>query len=356
MSVDVSAREAIRAIPGSCLKSSLTTSSLYLLRDVVLFALLGWAILAVNSWWLALPLAFLMGSVLTGLFVVGHDCGHRSFTQSAKINDVVGEVATALTLWPFQVWRLSHDIHHRHTHNIAKDIAWIPFTAEEVERSGPVKKAIYVYTRSVACFLGSWYFTFYCIHDALRGRRSQYFRSNDAAKLQRSIAFTALVAVAYIGASYMLGGWYGLLFLWLMPQIVFQYWLSTFTFFHHTHPDERFLSDDEWTFGAQLRKTIHVDFPAWAEWLCHDINWHVPHHACVGIPHYHLREAHRALKSAFPFVREERLSWDLVKRVTRQCQVIEGKDAPDLDWLALDAKGRQTRNVDPTPTTLSTSM
>lgn len=94
------------------------------------------------------------------------------------------------------------------------------------------------------------------------------------------------------------------------------------------------MSPEEWTMEkAQLASTIHVDYPKVVEWTCHDINWHVPHHVCVGIPHYHLREAHNALKLAYgEIVREEKLNPKLIREVITQCHFIRSKTPPDMTW------------------------
>lgn len=326
-------REILQAVPAPCLERSTARSFAYLARDVLLFALLVWAILRVASPWLAAPLALLLGSVLTGLFVVGHDCGHRSFSDRNAVSNLVGEFATGVALWPFHVWRLSHDLHHRHTHHIEKDIAWVPFTTKKLARLSPLDREVYWQTRAGLWFVGSWFFTFYFVKDALRGLKSRHFRPEDLRVLRRSVAVTALLQALYLGLAATAAGWYGVVFLWFLPQIVFQFWLSTFTLLHHTHPEQRFLADAEWTFAeAQLGATIHVAYPRGVEWLTHDINWHVPHHVCVGIPHYHLRAAHRALKARFPGVREEVFSLGLLRRVIRTCRQIEDKTPQGLAW------------------------
>lgn len=48
--------------------------------------------------------------------------------------------------------------------------------------------------------------------------------------------------------------------------------------------------EGEWDAAkAQLNGTVHCDFPAWVEFLTHDISVHVPHHVSTGIPWYNLR-------------------------------------------------------------------
>ena len=147
-----------------------------------------------------------------------------------------------------------------------------------------------------------------------------------------------------------LAGFYGFFFLFLIPQIVFNVLLSTFTYFHHTAPDVEFLSRDDWKPElAQLSGSLHVAYPFWLEFFVHDINWHVPHHVCVGVPHYKLRKAHRALKEAYPdYVREYELNWAHIRSVVKNCQFIASRSRkdPDLSWVSYSqAKQSQAKEL-----------
>jgi omega-6 fatty acid desaturase (delta-12 desaturase) len=48
-------------------------------------------------------------------FVVGHDCGHRSFSKNKLLEDIVGTVAFSPLIYPFEPWRIKHNHHHAHT-------------------------------------------------------------------------------------------------------------------------------------------------------------------------------------------------------------------------------------------------
>ena len=61
------------------------------------------------------------GTLLTGrvcrlqLFVVGHDCGHRSFSKNKLVEDIVGTLMFMPLIYPFEPWRIKHNHHHTHT-------------------------------------------------------------------------------------------------------------------------------------------------------------------------------------------------------------------------------------------------
>ena len=55
------------------------------------------------------------GCAALQMFVVGHDCGHRSFSKNKLVEDIVGTVMFAPLIYPFEPWRIKHNHHHAHT-------------------------------------------------------------------------------------------------------------------------------------------------------------------------------------------------------------------------------------------------
>jgi len=47
--------------------------------------------------------------------VIGHDCGHRSFHKNKLVEDIVGTIMFAPLVYPFEPWRIKHNVHHAHT-------------------------------------------------------------------------------------------------------------------------------------------------------------------------------------------------------------------------------------------------
>lgn len=64
-----------------------------------------------------LPCAMSCAALLCSVqfFVVGHDCGHRSFHDNNLIEDIVGTLMFMPLLYPFEPWRIKHNHHHAHT-------------------------------------------------------------------------------------------------------------------------------------------------------------------------------------------------------------------------------------------------
>eukprot|EP00878_Enallax_costatus_P026533 GHUV01028478.1.p1 GENE.GHUV01028478.1~~GHUV01028478.1.p1 ORF type:complete len:181 (-),score=55.38 GHUV01028478.1:2551-3093(-) len=106
-------------------------------------------LISISPWYL-LPFAwFIAGTAFTGFFVIGHDCGHRSFSENKLLEDIVGTLAFMPLIYPFEPWRIKHNQHHAQTNKLVEDTAWHPVMRTEIEKWGPVQSTLY------KTFLGS---------------------------------------------------------------------------------------------------------------------------------------------------------------------------------------------------------
>lgn len=291
-------------------------------RNVFLVALGYWGI-AISPWFL-LPLAWIFtGTALTGFFVIGHDCGHRSFAQRKWVNNLVGHLMFLPLIYPFHAWRIGHNYHHKHTNNLDEDNAWAPFKVDYYESLPRVIKYGYQAIRGRLWWIGSifhWVIVHFRPSEFKTSKHQQQVRfSVGVVLLGAAIAFPTLIATT---------GIWGFVKFWLVPWLVYHFWMSTFTIVHHTTPEIPFKPTQQWNEAmAQLAGTVHCDYPRWVEFLCHDINVHIPHHISTGIPWYNLRSAHKSLKENWgEYLIETKFSWPLMKEITDKCHLSDGKD------------------------------
>jgi fatty acid desaturase len=71
------------------------------------------------------------GAVMTGVWVLAHECGHQSFSDSEWLNNSVGWVLHSALLVPFHSWRISHRNHHSNTCSIEHDEVFVPSTRSD---------------------------------------------------------------------------------------------------------------------------------------------------------------------------------------------------------------------------------
>ena len=280
---------------------------------------LGYWLLAISPWYL-LPLGWIFtGTALTGFFVIGHDCGHRSFAKRHWVNDLVGHLAFLPLIYPFHAWRLLHNHHHKHTNKIGEDNAWHPWAPEEYGKAGKPLQFFYRLIMGPFWWIGSishWAKLHFDWSQFKGKHREQVRFSVLVVLIGGAIGFPVLIATT---------GIWGLVKFWLLPWLVYHFWMSTFTIVHHTMPDIQFKSAEEWNEAlAQLSGTVHCDYPGWVEFLCHDINVHIPHHISTAIPWYNLRKAHKSLKENWgEYLYETRFSWGLMQKITNNCQLYD---------------------------------
>jgi acyl-lipid omega-6 desaturase (Delta-12 desaturase) len=285
----------------------------------LLMAGLGYAGLALSPWYL-LPIVWVFtGTALTGWFVVGHDCGHRSFSNRKWVNNWVGHFMFLPLLYPFHSWRIGHNHHHRYTNHLTEDNAWAPFTPEFYGSLPPILQKGYQLLRGKLWFFAS------IVHWLQMHFAWWNFKPEEQKCVRRSVllvVFAALIGFPLLFATVGVWGWVKF---WLMPWLVYHFWMSTFTLVHHTDTNIPFKPGQTWNEAeAQLQGTIHCEYPAWVEWLCHHINVHVPHHISTAIPSYNLRQAYGIIKDKWGDRCQERcFSWELMKRITEQCHLYD---------------------------------
>jgi len=245
---------------------------------------------------------------------VAHDCAHGSFTRNRVVNEIVGTISMMPLLFPYNCWELTHNHHHSWANNMAKDHLWKPLRAEDVAKLSPFRKQLAYY------MYGPLFFESSIIHHAYHFVLPVVTAKNRVGTI-RSIVFALLGGFITISLACTFGS---LLKLYVVPFLVFHFWLSTFTYFHHKHPKGvGWKEDSDWTrlYGSFFA-TIHVSFPAWVEYLTLDINWHLPHHVSPLIPWYNLRRCTVALFKAYgDRLQSDEFGWRLWKETTTECHI-----------------------------------
>lgn len=318
LNADVRIRDILNTLPKSVFEKKMWRAWLTVALDLGLAAF-GYAAIAVAPIYL-LPLLWLFqGTVLTGFFVVGHDCGHRSFAKRKWVNDLVGHVMFLPLIYPFHGWRIQHNHHHKHTNKHEVDNAWDPFSLEVYINQPRLVRWTYRLVRGRFWWVGSighWLVEHFN-WNAFSGRERQQVRfSVWVVAVGAAVGFPLLIATT---------GFWGFFKFWAMPWMVYHFWMSTFTIVHHTLPEIRFQPSETWHEArAQLCGTVHCNYPRWVEFLCHDINVHIPHHISTAIPWYNLRSAYAAIDQHWgEHTIEKQFSWKLMREIADRCHIFD---------------------------------
>jgi len=311
-----------RAIPPDCFEQHFGRALLGIASSVTVAIVVYGALILNPFWWLLPPLWFVAGTTAWGFYVIGHECGHGSFSHRRWLNYFVGHLMLTPFLYPFHSWRLLHNRHHANTNSLENDIDWRPLPAVVYRKLLWRPRGVYRLIRTAFWWAGS-------LHQW--GTRAFDLRQFPSERARRQVQFSILMVALYASLFFPVlistTGFWGLVKYWLVPWLVAHGWFSTITLTHHTHPEVPYLDQRHWSpVTANLTMTVYCRYPRWTELLGHDINVHIPHHIAPGIPFYHLRRAHTALRQAWPsLVRETHFSWRHLFALLTTCHLYDNK-------------------------------
>jgi acyl-lipid omega-3 desaturase len=314
-------QELRAAIPEACFTPSTGRSLAYFFLDMGIIAGLYWLAATINAWWF-FPIFWLaQGTMFWALFVVGHDCGHGSFSKHKWLNNLIGHLSHSPILVPYHGWRISHRTHHANTGNIDTDESWYPVSQSEYDAMDWSVKLV----RFQALLLA------YPIYLFMRSQNRQgshflpsspLFRPSEKNDIITSTICWGLM-IAFLGVLTAQFGWLFLVQYYLMPYIIFVMWLDLVTYLHHTEPDIPWYRNDSWYFLKGALSTIDRDY-GFINPIHHNIGTHVAHHIFLNMPHYHLKTATEAIKPILgDYYRVSRESiWTSFWRSYRSCHFV----------------------------------
>eukprot|EP00755_Sulcionema_specki_P004825 Sspe_Gene.31107::Locus_15357_Transcript_1_1_Confidence_1.000_Length_2184::g.31107::m.31107 len=293
-----------------------------------------------------------MGTVLTGLWVIGHECGHTAFAgrgQFSWINDVVGFVVHSALLVPFYSWRFSHHKHHNFTNHLLDGETHVPNHRNGATLDYNIWKVVgedaFVVVNAFIHLVLGW--PLYLIRNATGGRRSpdgkrldrngpksHFFPSSQIfEEWQRPYIIPSSIGVlATIAATIYADVEYGMgtsLFWYWGAYVVVNFWLVLYTWLHHTDVHIPHFSDGHFTYMRGATCSIDRNYPALINYLHHDIGaTHVLHHISFQLPHYRARDATEVFKSRWPHLYryDTRPIYKVLAEVSRTCHYVEGVD------------------------------
>lgn len=222
------------------------------------------------------------------LFMIQHDCGHRSFFASHRANDMLGFCLGVVTMTPYRCWRRFHAQHHNSSGNLDQrgigDIHTL--TTQEYAAFTPAQQRRYrVYRHPMILFLIGPPLLF-----ILRQRTTYKVPPNWKAE-RRSIHLTNLGCVALVALP--------CVFYDAIRVIGFHLAMMSFAaiagvwlfYVQHQFPEAYWRREDDWeSWRASMQGATYYDLPAWLRWLTANIGLHHIHHLDARIPNYRLYE------------------------------------------------------------------
>ncbi|EGG19470.1 delta 9 fatty acid desaturase [Cavenderia fasciculata] len=257
---------------------------------------------------------FLGGASITGLFVIGNDCNHKSFSNSSTINSVVGTIVMLPLLYPFQSVKIIDRINLNN--NIKSNASFI--------RNWATGK--YFWLVSI-CNWAENYFNVKKVED-----------KDDKAKAFTSIVLVYVFAGIFFPLILKFFGISGFLNYWLAPWLIYHFLASTFTLL----PRIPFFDERD------KKYSVHITYPKWFEFVVKDINFTLPRQIAVTIPHYNLRKAYDAFKKNWgEYIFEMPFEHEMLKELITRSQSFSEEIFSPFDNQPI-AKPTNRRYVPPT--------
>lgn len=243
---------------------------------VALLFPVGWFVTALivlqwPDWWMRIPGYVVMGTAIHGMAVLTHEASHYSMFRSRRIDRWVGFLMGAPVLVSHTAYRVLHQDHHKHTRK--------EMDPDEFDN---VTKNRFL----LSVFFYSWLIIgtpVYLFHVALTG----LIRGSRRDRFDIITEYVLLIAMS--GGAYALANHYGrldiLVHCWALPIVVAMVFGNVRSWAEHTMT----IPGDPLTQTRTVRSNRLVSF------LMCNLNYHLEHHLCPGIPWYNIPKMHTLL-------------------------------------------------------------
>ncbi|MGG1519152.1 fatty acid desaturase [Paenibacillus oryzisoli] len=242
------------------------------------------------SVWLTLLVDVLAAGFLVRIFIIFHDCCHKSFFRNKWANEAVGTLMGILTFVPFHQWRHTHAVHHASSGNLDRrgvgDI-WT-LTAQEYMEASRLRQLTYrLYRNPTIMFLIGPIYIFLIDYRFNRKRAGMKERMNTY--LTNAVIFGAFGLLIW-GI-----GWQSVLLI-EGPMFLLSGMAGIWLFYvQHNYEETYYENEAEWDYvKAAMHGSSFYHLPRVLQWITGNIGYHHIHHLSPRVPNYHLEKAHHA--------------------------------------------------------------
>ncbi|MEM1243371.1 MAG: fatty acid desaturase [Pseudomonadota bacterium] len=316
--------EVRKAIPKDCYVRSMWLNfcwgffDLFLLTIGLVFVFAGTSIIAK-----------LLGGTIFGIaaalmFIWAHDAAHGALFKSKKTAAILGTLFMLPSFSVYRIWSYGHKVHHGFMSLTPLDVIWTPLSPQEYRRLSLRQRVLYrvernFFTCAVHYIRQIWWKYTWRFNPGKDKTQRRYYRRG------KIVVLAYMIIISGLGY-YFFGGIIGVIALFILPLIIFNYGIGLLVYLHHTHPDIPFFKQrNEWSpvVGALYCCTV-VHLPKLTEIVLHNIMIHIPHHLDIRIPFYHLPKAHQALKEEYgSYFHEYTFKWRHIFNIFKQCKLYD---------------------------------
>jgi fatty acid desaturase len=359
-------------IPPQCFQRSYFWSFAYLARDLMIaagFVCATSQVLTTDLPSLSQPLeilkfvvgwtfyTFWMGTIMTGPWVIAHECGHGAFSNSQLVNDIVGFVVHQALLVPYFAWQYTHAKHHRRTNHLTEGESHVPSTAEDNGLVQGERQSFYAVLHEAmgdGAFAAFQVWTHLVVgwplyllglastgkvgHDGkpLDGRIMDHFRPSSPmfpAKVSGKILLstvTVLATLAGLAYAMLKFGALPVILCYWCPYMVVNAWLVLYTWLQHSDSSVPHYGEGEWTWVRGALSTIDRPYGIF-DFFHHTIgSTHVVHHLFHEMPWYNAGIATKAVREYLEpkgFYNYDPMPWyKAMWKIAHTCHYVEANE------------------------------
>ncbi len=303
-----SLRRIRQIIPDDLLRSSTACSSYYLLRSYAMWIILVaiMTLLSSSEYRSVIYPIYIIASgiVLWGIFVIGHDAGHGSFSRRPFINELVGQMTHSLTLIiPYRAWQISHRLHHKFNANLEKD---------QVKNFMPRDSIKARILAAYPMFTGIAYYLYlagiFGPNHYRIGKKSPpddiaaavFYRELETHRISTILSLlVVVVSIALQLYAIKIFGILPVILYYYLPLLVATTLLVCITFLQHSDENLVWYADHNWNFVKGALMSVDRDYGL-IHGLTNHVGTHQIHHLISSIPHYNLVEATYHFRLRYP--------------------------------------------------------
>ncbi|HEY6915451.1 MAG TPA: fatty acid desaturase [Paludibacter sp.] len=238
------------------------------------------------SYWLTLALSILAAGFLVRIFIIFHDCGHKSFFKSKKLNNIVGIIAGGFAFTPYHKWHYEHLVHHRTVGNLDKrgmgDV--MVYTVEEFKNSSKKQQLFYrIYRNPVVMILIVPLFLFTIVN--------RFPNKKLTKRINVYVHLTTLILTIIITIVSLLIGFKTFILIQI-PVLFFSSIFGVWLFYvQHQYKDVVWERTEKWDYRTiAMNGASYLKYPKILQWFSGNIGFHHIHHLSSKIPNYNLEK------------------------------------------------------------------
>lgn len=287
-----------------------------------------------TSWWLSAIYIIILSFFIVRIFMLMHDCGHKSLFKTQLFNTIGGFITGVLVGMPQYVWSQHHNYHHATNGNWEKYRGPLNIlSVDEFEKLSPAQQKLYRFRNNIllAPIGAFFYFIFNPRFNWMLGSimlvtsvistkmknpgqslaqiasqyESRYWKTS---KEYRHMTLNNIVLIStWIAASWYFGAATFFTVYVISLCLAGAAGIIIFTI-QHNFEDSYAADTRHWDYHqAALTGTSFLTFPRPIHWFGLNIAYHHIHHISAGIPNYNLAACHQEYKHLFDDVKRIRL-------------------------------------------------